>query len=94
MSGKKRRPKRIPCFMCGHRAARSLTAERDGRVYSNGENVVAFCSLRCAANQALVWANMDMDGSWHWCDSANEWSPCEQASCSHDACRKAAFSDD
>jgi hypothetical protein len=50
--------KRPPCFQCGTKPGRRLVATcRDDRrmVYANATKLPIFCSMRCAANYALLW---------------------------------------
>lgn len=59
--GRKLKPAAPRCVQCEERPARLLPCERrgkDGKVYEyvNGQRLGAvFCSLRCAANHALLW---------------------------------------
>lgn len=70
------------CYMC-HRKPKPLTAERDGSIYVNAENVVMFCSLKCAANFALLWGvHSILDGN-HFCQVTGEWEVIDQMNCRH-----------
>lgn len=70
----------MKCFMCQEKPAKKLTAERsDGMVYVNAENRKLFCSKRCAANWALLWANQN--GDEHWCAELKKWVHCDEYSC-------------
>lgn len=72
------------CFMCRERPAKKLTGKtRDGRIYKNATNVVVFCSLRCAANYALLYSDMN---SWHFCPASNQWIACFDYEC--DECKQ------
>lgn len=65
--------RRMKCFMC-ERRAKSLTAQRDGKVYRNAKNIVLFCSIRCAANYALLWGKPAIDQHAHFCSKDNQWN--------------------
>lgn len=62
------------CRMC-KRKPKPLTAERDGSVYVNAEQVVMFCSVKCAANYALLWGVPAILDTEHFCQKTGEWEP-------------------
>lgn len=68
------------CYMC-HRRPRPLTAHRDGEFYVNAENVVLFCSVRCAANYGLLWGGPAVSCNEHYCPSADAWKPTPVDTC-------------
>jgi hypothetical protein len=72
--------KRPKCFMCS-RKAKALTAGRDGSTYCNAQNVVLFCSVRCAANYGLLWGFPEVVDHWHFCAQTNEWECVEADAC-------------
>lgn len=69
---------RPTCYMCRKRPARALTGTRDGMIYVNAVGIVMFCSLKCAANHALIWAPEEQV---HWCPISNDWVHCAPEDC-------------
>ena len=74
--------KRTPCYMC-HRPSRPLTASRDGSIYVNAENVVLFCSVRCAANYGLLWGAPAVFADEHYCTESGGWKQCSKSDCNY-----------
>lgn len=68
------------CYMC-HRKPKKLTASRDGEVYVNAENVVMFCSVRCAANYGLLWGVPAIEQDSHFCEVSGEWEVLPKEEC-------------
>lgn len=81
---------KLPCYMCEKRPARRLTARRDGQVYVNAEGVLLFCSLRCAANYALLWGAAQVHEAFHFCKASKSWECVAQDEC--DECNRAPLS--
>lgn len=71
------------CYMCKKAKAKPLTAKEGDRIYVNAQNVKLFCSVRCAANYALLWFDYSCN---HWCQYSNQWEMCEEYVCKK--CRK------
>lgn len=72
----------MKCLMCGRKPARKLTAKfkdenGEKRYYVNGKDVHMFCSVRCAANHALLWS----PGEYHFCPHSGEWEHYPGVSC-------------
>jgi hypothetical protein len=83
---------KIKCFMC-ERPAKRLTAHQNGNVYVNGQDVVLYCSVRCAANYGLLYGAAEVnEGDWHFCPFANKWEACSPDDCEH--CAPQEVSDD
>jgi hypothetical protein len=68
--------------MC-KRKAKPLTAKRDRQVYINAEDVVMFCSIRCAANYGLLWGVLSIEQAEHFCQVTKEWEVIGQSNCRH-----------
>lgn len=81
----------LPCFMCRTRPARPLAAARGRVIYLDGQNVVLFCSVRCAANYALVYSRLHIEDGYHFCAATQEWEPIAQHECENDECRQDIF---
>lgn len=64
---------KVTCYMCRTRRAKALTADRDGSIYVNAQNIVMFCSLKCAANYGLLWGTPAILQSEHFCPALEEW---------------------
>lgn len=69
------------CFMCEKRRAKPLTARRDGDYYVNAQDIVLFCSMKCAANYALLWGAPEIMGCHHFCSTTRKWEMCEESEC-------------
>jgi hypothetical protein len=71
------------CYQCQERRAVPLTATRDGYVYENAQNVVMFCSFRCAANYGLLWGAPAIVENEHFCKESDRWEMRPAFQCSH-----------
>ncbi len=86
MAGGQQKPfiKKPTCYMCEIRPAKPLTAKRDGSFYTNAQDVVTFCSYRCAANYALLWGVHAIEDHAHFCPSQEKWIQCaREFECPH-----------
>ena len=73
------------CLMCKDKPARKLSGwmrDKDGRTidYVNAQDVVTFCSVRCAANYALLF-NDEISDSIHFCPVKGDWVHCGDSEC-------------
>jgi hypothetical protein len=69
------------CFMCKEKRAKPLSASKGGRVYINAQNVILFCSVRCAANYGLLWGAPEVENNWHFCPVSQKWEAVEMTDC-------------
>lgn len=69
------------CFMCKNKRPKKLTAKEGDRVYINAENVIMFCSMRCAANYGLLWGVPEIESNYHFCPVTNEWEMVGKREC-------------
>lgn len=76
---------RMTCYLCRRRPARRLTARDGTEVYTYAQNVKMFCSQRCAANWALIYAR-DYTEGLHWCPKQAKWAYCYAAECEFCRC--------
>lgn len=69
------RPK---CLLCGERRARVIEASHVRRpsVYKYGVETPVFCSVRCAANWALIECGVEARDTW--CPQCDDWVPDEE----------------
>jgi len=79
--------KRQTCFMCKRKPSKPLTACLGDEVYIHAEGVNLFCSLRCAANYALLWGAESIVLSHHFCMATGDWEYVAWHDCHDNLCR-------
>ena len=62
------------CYVCNEKKARKLKS-----VYVNAAEEPIFCSLRCAADWALLWVK-DLDAPI-WCEEHRRWGNAGNSAC-------------
>lgn len=71
---------KTPCLMCRKIPAKKLSAYKGRNRYVNGQNVTMYCSVRCAANWALIW-HVDHTEDMHVCPATGKWEHCSEEDC-------------